>query len=182
LKEEIMANNGRSPSFVAHAVVLILGVVVGWFLRTVVRPGDGHGTPTPCPTGVVVIATPTPTCVPLSTTPGIQRVLVGPGACDVKPECLTIQAGRDSVQWNTLNVPQGKNLAIDFSEQLFSGMSQSNGGKSWRVQCSGQQCLSGSVNPQITPPPGYQKEYKYSQTIFDSGTNQACDGKIIIKW
>jgi hypothetical protein len=174
--------------WLALAAALVLGLLLYYFYRPPQHGGGDGGQPTPPPTAVVVItvtptpAPPTPTCVPLLATPGVQRVLVGPGACDVKPECVTIQAGRDTIQWNTTGVPQGQNLAIDFDVKIFGGMTSSNGGKSYRVQCSGQQCLSGAVSTSVTPPPGRQQEYKYSQTIYDSGNSQACDGRIIIRW
>jgi hypothetical protein len=181
-----MASN-RSLRFFWFVAALVVAFLL-WRVIRAPKDGEGNPRPTPAPTAVEVATltpqppAPTPTCVPLSTTPGVQRVLVGPGACDVKPECITIQAGRDTVQWNTTGVPQGKDLWIEFDQQIFSGMTSSNGGKSYRVACAGQQCLSGAVNSTIPTPPARLKEYKYSQTLHDSGTNQACDGRIIIKW
>ena len=176
-----MADNARSPGILSIAVVLVLGVAIGWLLRTVVRPG-GNETPTPCPTSVVVLPTPTPTCVPLAAvTPGVQRVVVGPSVCNVNPDCVSIQAGRDTVLWTT--GVANKDLQIQFAEELFSGMTQ-NSATSYTVQCSGQQCNSGQVNPRLPTPPAGYKEYKYSQILKDpnSPTKEQCDGRIIIKW
>jgi hypothetical protein len=176
-----MANDARSSSVFTIAVVLVLGVAIGWLLRTAVGPG-GNPTPTPCPTSVVVISTPTPTCIPLAAvTPGVQRVAVGPGVCNVNPECVSIKAGRDTVLWTT--GVTNRDLQIEFAEELFSGMTQ-NSAQSYTVQCSGPQCNSGQVNPRLPTPTGGYKEYKYNQILKDpnSPTKERCDGRIIIKW
>jgi hypothetical protein len=176
-----MANN-RESRLLWILVALLLGFLLGWLVRGP-KGGDGNPVPTPGPKPTdVVVATPTPTCVPLtSITPGVQSVLVGPSACDVKPECLTIKAGRDTVTWTTFNAP-GKNLQIDFDAPVFSGMTQN--GKSYSVPCSGARCTSNQINPVLPTPPAGYKEYKYSQTLIDPNnpSNSPCDGRIIIRW
>jgi hypothetical protein len=173
-------------------LILVLAVALFLILRLrPPKPGDGDGRPTPGPTDVVVNtptptpAAPTPTCVPLSSvTPGVQRVSVGPTACDVKPDCITIQYGRDTVTWTGVGTTE-TNLSIEFDAPVFSGMGSSSG--KYQIPCTGLQCVSGQINPLLpTPPaPTRSKEYKYSQRLYtpnNPNSPPACDGRIIIKW
>src|SRR5262245_8989901 len=175
--------------------VWLLMVLIGAFSSMLLsgckrRVEGGDGQPTPAATvppveTVVVVGSPTPTCVPLAAvTPGIQRVSVGPTACEVKPDCTTIQYGRDTVTWTGTGTTE-TNLSIEFDTQVFSGMYSSSG--KWDIPCTGLSCISGQVNPLLpTPPaPARSKEYKYSQRLYTPNNPNSpppCDGRIIIKW
>jgi hypothetical protein len=180
-------------------LVLVLGLVAGFLLRGLFKslpptypptqatptntPGMGGGaTATPTP-NLNSTPTPTPTCnVTPPRTPGAQVVRIGPGACDAKPYCFTINAKTDTVVWDyTSSRYTPQEMWIEFPVSPFPVTLQ--GPHGGRVACAGLRCTSGQVvSPNPTPAPGTTRDYEYWQTLKDGPQEISCDGKIIIRW
>jgi hypothetical protein len=109
---------------------------------------------------------------------GIHVVIVGPRASDLSIDKLYLDSGRNEVAF-WVHKLKGKNLFIEFDEEVFQNMTKQSNGH-WRLNdCQKRRCYSDEIKLYYPHDP-VKNQHIYYQIVEDATSREVKDGIIII--